>query len=127
MLILVTTFMSLARAEGEGKYHAQTIYFKLTTLLTYLDFYVLIEVELLGLRHRNETSNGPLTRVSMSGGLQFFIDGAGMDDQPHINSVMFEPTQTDPNLFAGPALNSKYFAVIACCYWYQGLSYSKQR
>ena len=54
------------------------------------------------------TSNEPLTMVSMSGGLEFFIDGEGFDDQPHISSVMFEPTQTDPNLFAGPPLNSKY-------------------
>ena len=44
----------------------------------------------------------------MAGGLEFFIDGEGLDDQPHISSVMFEPTQTDPNLFAGPPLNSKY-------------------
>ena len=43
----------------------------------------------------------------MVGGLEFFIDGAGMDDLPQINSVMFEPTQTDYNLFAGPPLNSK--------------------
>ena len=41
---------------------------------------MIIEVELLGLRHRNETTNGPLTMVSMSGGLQFFVDGAGLDD-----------------------------------------------
>lgn len=72
--------------------------------------YALLEAELLGLRHRNETSTGTLKMVSMAGGLQFFVDGAGFDDQPHINSVMFEPTQTDPNLFAGPALNSKYLA-----------------
>ena len=45
--------------------------------------------------------------VSMSGGLEFFIDGAGMDDEPHINSVQFVPTQTDPALFNGPPLNSK--------------------
>ena len=67
-----------------------------------------VEIELQGLRHRNETANGALTMVSMSGGLQFFVDGAGFDDLPNINSVMFEPTQSDPNLFAGPALNSKY-------------------
>ena len=60
------------------------------------------------MRFRNETSNGALTQVSMAGGLEFFVDGAGFDDLPNINSMMFEPTQTDPNLFAGPALNSKY-------------------
>ena len=66
-----------------------------------------VELELVGIRHRNETAQGPLNMVSMSGGLQFFIDGVGMDDLPNINSVMFEPTQTDSGVFAGPALNSK--------------------
>ena len=46
--------------------------------------------------------------VSMAGGLEFFIDGAGMDDQPHINAVMFRPTQSDPIDFTGPPLESKY-------------------
>ena len=41
---------------------------------------MILELELLGIRHRNETSNAPLTKVSMSGGLQFFIDGAGYDE-----------------------------------------------
>ena len=63
--------------------------------------------ELLGLRHRNETTPGQLPYVSMAGGLEFFIDGAGMDQEPHINSVLFQPTQSDPFDFAGPALSSK--------------------
>jgi hypothetical protein len=29
--------------------------------------------------------------VSMAVGLQFFIDGAGMDDEPIMNAVMFQP------------------------------------
>lgn len=48
--------------------------------------------------------------VSMGGGLEFFIDGAGMDDEPHINSVMFRPTQAeDPVDLAGPPLFSKLY------------------
>lgn len=47
---------------------------------------------LRGIRHRNETSTADLNMVSMSGGLQFYIDGDGFDDQAHINTVMFEPT-----------------------------------
>lgn len=81
MLVFVAAFVSLAKAEGE-------------------------EEQLLGIRHRNETDPGALTMVSMSGGLQFFIDGAGMDDLPNINSVMFEPTQEAGSpTFAGPPLN----------------------
>jgi len=47
---------------------------------------------LLGLRHRNNTANGALNMVSMAGGLELFIDGDGMDDEPIINSVLFWPT-----------------------------------
>lgn len=66
------------------------------------------ESELLGLRHRNNTANGPLTMVSLAGGLEFFIDGAGMDDEPHINAVMFRPTQSDDIVtLTGPPLKSK--------------------
>jgi hypothetical protein len=66
-------------------------------------------MKLEGIRHRNETSTGAMNMVSMVGGLQFFIDGAGMDDLPNINSVMYEPTQmTGASAFAGPPLNSKY-------------------
>ena len=88
MLLVVTTFMSLARAEGEGKYQLtasnpllHAVSFKTKNgILTLTIVLMIIEVELLGLRHRNETTNGPLTMVSMSGGLQFFVDGAGLDD-----------------------------------------------
>jgi len=45
--------------------------------------------------------------VSMAGGLQFFIDGAGMDDMPIMNAVMFQPTQSDPVDLTGPDLVSK--------------------
>ena len=44
----------------------------------------------------------------MAGGLEFFIDGLGMDPEPHINSVLFIPTQDDPIELALPPLNSKY-------------------
>jgi len=62
------------------------------------------EAPLLGLRHRNETANGPLKKVSFAGGLEFFIDGKGYDDQPHINVPKFIPTQDDPIDLAGPPL-----------------------
>lgn len=60
------------------------------------------------MRYRNETSSGALSKVSMAGGLEFFIDGLGMDPEPHINSVLFIPTQDDPIELALPPLNSKY-------------------
>jgi len=62
---------------------------------------------MFGLRHRNETVSGALTKVSMAGGLEFFIDGEGFDDQPHISSVMFVPTQGEATELIGPPLNSK--------------------
>ena len=46
--------------------------------------------------------------VSMAGGLELFIDGDGMDDEPIINSVLFWPTQSPkPDNLIGPELNSK--------------------
>lgn len=74
-----------------------------------LTFLSLTEAELLGLRHRNETANGALNEVSFAGGLEFFIDGAGMDDEPHINAVMFRPTQGEDIIdLTGPPLESKF-------------------
>ena len=35
---------------------------------------------LTGIRYRNETANDSLAYVSMAGGLEFFIDGAGFDE-----------------------------------------------
>jgi hypothetical protein len=43
------------------------------------------DAPLLGIRHRNETAQARLTRVSMAGGLEFFVDGKGFDDMPIIN------------------------------------------
>ena len=45
---------------------------------------------LKGIRYRNETVNEELTSVSMAGGLELFIDGAGFDEQAHINTVLFK-------------------------------------
>ena len=45
---------------------------------------------LRGLRHRNETANYDLEYVSMAGGLELFIDGAGFDELANINTVLFE-------------------------------------
>jgi hypothetical protein len=44
-----------------------------------------VSLELKGIRHRNETSQASMSKVSMAGGLEFFIDGKGMDDMPVIN------------------------------------------
>ena len=44
---------------------------------------------LKGIRFRNETVNEELKYVSMAGGLELFLDGAGFDEQAHINTVLF--------------------------------------
>ena len=44
---------------------------------------------LKGIRFRNETVNEELKHVSMAGGLELFLDGAGFDEQAHINTVLF--------------------------------------
>jgi len=62
---------------------------------------------LLGLRHRNETTPGALTKVSMGGGLEMFIDGAGFDDMPKLNQVKFKTVQGEAKELVGPALNRK--------------------
>lgn len=41
----------------------------------------------------------------MAGGLEFFIDGAGFDEQAHINTVLFESDQNGDLRLAGPALD----------------------
>ncbi len=43
----------------------------------------------------------------MAGGLELFIDGKGFDDEPHINHVLYIPTQNDPVELGLPKLNSK--------------------
>lgn len=61
-LFLLAFLMSAARAENE-------------------------DAPLDGIRHRNETSWARMSRVSMAGGLEFFVDGKGFDDMPLINQV----------------------------------------
>lgn len=60
-----------------------------------------------GLRYRNETENGAMQYASMAGGMEIFIDGAGFDEQAHINSVLFQSLQVSDELLGGPALDSK--------------------
>lgn len=60
-----------------------------------------------GLRYRNETENGALQYASMAGGMEIFIDGAGFDEQAHINTVLFSSKDVADLLLAGPALDSK--------------------
>ena len=104
-LVLSTMVLSLARAENAGKYLVPVLSRNSPPNTLIL---VSIEAELLGLRHRNNTASTNLSRVSMAGGLELFIDGAGFDDQPHISSVMFTSTQGEAVTLKGPALNSKY-------------------
>lgn len=47
---------------------------------------------LRGVRYRNETVFDTLSHASMAGGLELFVDGSGMDEQAHINTVMFAST-----------------------------------
>ena len=63
---------------------------------------------LRGLRHRNETSNNDLAYVSMAGGLELFIDGAGFDELANINTVLFESLDEECLTLAGTPLDSKY-------------------
>ena len=92
------------KVSSPSRYNV-SVYTSFSLILTV--FITLLDKPLLGLRHRNETTPGELPYVSMAGGLEFFIDGAGMDQEPHINSVMFQPTQSDPVDLVGPPLNSK--------------------
>ena len=71
------------------------------------------------MRHRNETTSGALQKVSMAGGLEFFVDGKGFDDMPIINSVQFLPTQNADGAIpmAGPPLNSKYRPLDPLTVW----------
>lgn len=48
-----------------------------------------------------------LRYASMAGGMEFFIEGAGFDDQAHINTILFESLQTDDLRLAGPTADSK--------------------
>jgi hypothetical protein len=83
------------------------------TLLSYVALLALImgtasadeTLELKGLRHRNETTASTLTKVSMAGGLEFFVDGKGFDDMPIINQVQYDNLQGTAVTKIGKALN----------------------
>ena len=62
----------------------------------------------MGVRHRNETTQARMTKVSMAGGLEFFVDGKGFDDMPVINQVQFEALQGTPTILIGNPLDSKW-------------------
>ena len=40
--------------------------------------------------------------------MEFFIEGAGFDDQAHINTILFESLQTTDLRLAGPTADSKF-------------------
>ena len=63
---------------------------------------------LRGVRFRNETTNSDLDYVSMAGGLELFIDGAGFDELANINTVLFESLDEECLTLAGTPLDSKY-------------------
>jgi hypothetical protein len=48
---------------------------------------------LLGVRYRNETTNGRLDFASMAGGMQIFIDGSGFDEMVEMNGIYFDSVQ----------------------------------
>ena len=51
-----------------------------------------------------------MTKVSMAGGLEFFVDGKGLDDMPSINQVQYTTTQgAQPVTMIGQPLDSKCF------------------
>lgn len=57
---------------------------------------------LKGVRYRNETVHDTLSKASMAGGMELFIDGSGMDEQPQLNSIIFQSTQTASQAPIGP-------------------------
>ena len=51
-----------------------------------------------------------MTKVSMAGGLEFFVDGKGLDDMPSINQVQYTTLQgAQPVTMIGKPLDSKCF------------------
>ena len=69
-----------------------------------------IALELKGIRHRNETTFARMTKVSMAGGLEFFVDGKGLDAMPSINQVQYTTLQgAQPVMMIGKPLDSKCF------------------
>ena len=49
---------------------------------------------LKGVRYRNETVYGTLSYASMAGGMEIYLDGSGMDEQAHLNNVLFQSHDT---------------------------------
>jgi len=72
-------------------------------LLTTLGVLASAQDSLHGVRYRNETVYGTLPYASMAGGMEIFVDGSGMDEQAHMNTVLFTSTQSTDLELAGPA------------------------
>ena len=50
-----------------------------------------------------------MTKVSMAGGLEFFVDGKGLDDMPVLNQVQYTTLQGEkPVTMIGKPLDSKW-------------------
>ena len=61
---------------------------------------------LRGVRYRNETVHDTLSHASMAGGMEFYIDGSGMDEQAFLNTVLFQSGSSPDVELAGPAADA---------------------
>ena len=62
-----------------------------------------IEIDSLkGVRYRNETVYDTLSHASMTGGMEIFVDGSGMDEQAHMNNVLFTSSDNPDLVLTGP-------------------------
>ena len=57
---------------------------------------------LKGVRYRNETVYDTLSHASMAGGMEIFVDGSGMDEQAHMNNVLFTSSDNPDLVLTGP-------------------------
>ena len=97
--LLVLTMQLMAPTHAQGKYrpHSQACF-----IINHVACFISLD-SLRGVRYRNETVHDTLSHASMAGGMELYIDGSGMDEQPYINTVLFESVETPDSDFAGPA------------------------
>ena len=61
---------------------------------------------LRGVKYRDGSSQG-LTRLSMMGGAEVFIEGAGLHDEPQRNAVLLDSNDIEGLKLTAPALTCK--------------------
>ena len=61
---------------------------------------------LKGVRYRNETVYDTLSHASMAGGMEIYVDGSGMDEQAHLNSVKFQSYDNTELELTGPTADA---------------------